>query len=86
MVFGHNLRYMAPFDFWRVVFCMVSWRASFVFSCLGTDFGGRGRILEPEVNILAPGEFFDHFGVPQKHFFAREWFRGEDSGESILPK
>mgnify|MGYP004200184007 CR=1 FL=1 len=59
MVFGHNLRYMAPFDFSRAGFCMVFRRASFVFSCPGMDFGGPDRILDPQVNILAR----DHFGT-----------------------
>ena len=57
-VFGQNLRYMAPFDFSRAVFCVGFQRASFVFSCLGADFGGRGRILDPQVDILGPGTFF----------------------------
>ena len=38
MVFGHNLHYMAPFAIPRAGFCMVFQRASFVFSCPGTDF------------------------------------------------
>ena len=77
MVFGHNLRYMAPFDFSRPGFCMVFQRAYFVFSCPGTDLGGRGRILEPRGRHFGPGMFL---GGPEKHIF------GEDSGESILPK
>ena len=66
MVLGHNLRYMAPFDFSRAGFCMVFGRASFVFSCPGADFGGLGRILELEVDILAWGRFWGDFGVPKK--------------------
>ena len=66
MVFGHNLRYMAPFDFSRAGFCMVFRRASFVFSCSETDFGGRGRILDLQVNILARGPFWPPKMVPEK--------------------
>ena len=66
MVFGHNLRYMAPFDFSRAGFCMVFRRASFVFSCLGTDFGGRGQILDPQADILARGPFWPQKMVPEK--------------------
>ena len=58
MVFGHNLRYMAPFDFSRAGFCMVFRRASFVFSCRRTDFGGWDRILDLQVNISARGLFW----------------------------
>ena len=86
MVFGHNLRYMAPFDFSRAGFCMVFRRASFVFSCPGTDFGGRGRILEPRGRHFGPGTFFEPILEARKHIFAREWFCGEDSGEFVLPK
>ena len=66
MVFGHNLRYMAPFDFSRAGFCMVFRRASFVFSCPGADFGGRGRIFGPGVNILARGPFWGQEWGPKK--------------------
>ena len=66
MVFGHNLRYMAPFDFSNAGFCMVFRRASFVFSCPGTDFGGRGRILDLQVNILTRGAFWHQKMVPKK--------------------
>ena len=68
MVFGHNLRYMAPFDFSRAGLCMVFRRASFVFSCPGTDFGGWGRILDPQVDILARGPFWPQKMVPKKMF------------------
>ena len=73
MVFGHNLRYMAPFDFSRAGFCMVFRRASFVFSCPGADFGARGQIWDPQVDILAWGAFLVIFWVPtsvceKKHF------------------
>ena len=86
MVFGHNLRYMAPFGFSRAGFCMVFRRASFVFSGLGTDFGGRGRILEPRGRHFGPETFLGRFWGPEKDSFAEEGFCGEDSGESILPK
>ena len=66
MVFGHNLRYMAPFDFSRAGFCMVFRRASFVFSCPGVDFEGQGRILDPQVNILARGPRRSQRMVPEK--------------------
>ena len=66
MVCGHNLRYMAPFDFSRAGFCMVFRRASFVFSCPGTDFGGRGRILHPQVDNLARGPKRSQKMVPKK--------------------
>ena len=65
MVFSHILRYMAPFDFSRAGFCMVFRRASFVFSCPGVDFGGRGRILDLQVNILARGLFWPPKMVPK---------------------
>ena len=54
MVFGHNLCYMAPFDFSRAGFCMVFRRASFVFSCPGADFGAQDQILDPQDQILDP--------------------------------
>ena len=85
MVFGHNLRYMAPFDFSKAGFCMVFRRASFVFSCPGTD-------LDAGVGFLDLGSTFwpgDVFGVilgSRKNSFAEEWNFGEDSGGSILPK
>ena len=41
-------------------------RASFVFSCLGTDFGAQGRILDFQVNILARGPFWQQTMVPKK--------------------
>ena len=72
MVFGHNLRYMAPFDFSRAGFCMVFWRASFVFSCPGTDFGGRGRILDPQGRHFGPGTFLASINGPEKSCFAEE--------------
>ena len=68
MVFGHNLRYMAPFDFSRAGFCMVFRRASFVFSCPGTDFEAQDRILDLQVNILARGPFWHQKKVPTKLF------------------
>ena len=72
MVFGHNLRYMAPFDFSRAGFCMVFRRASFVFSCPGADFGGPGRILDPQVVILARGFFLAPKNGPEKSCFVEE--------------
>ena len=66
MDFAHNLHYMAPFDFSRAGFCMVFRRASFVFSCPGADFGGQGRILDPQVNILARGPKRSQKMVPKK--------------------
>ena len=65
MVFGHNLRYMAPFDFSRAGFCMVFRRASFVFACLGVDFRGQDQILDLQVNILARGPFGLNNGPPE---------------------
>ena len=56
-VFGHNLCYMAPFDFSRAGFCMVFRHASYVFSCLRADLGGRGRILEPRGRHFGLGTF-----------------------------
>ena len=72
MVFGHNLRYMAPFDFSRAGFCMVFRRASFVFSCPGADFGGRGRILEPRGRHFGLGTFFVRFLGSERTYFCRE--------------
>ena len=65
---------------------MVFRRASFVFSCPGADFGGRGRILEPRGRHFGPGTFFGRFWGPEKDGFAEELFFGGDSGESVLPK
>ena len=86
MVFGYNLHHMAPFDFSSAGFCMEFRRASFVFSCPGADFGGRGRIFGPGVNILARGPFLGSKMGPEKDSFAEELVFGEDSGESVLPK
>ena len=86
MVFSHNLRYMAPFDFSRAGFCMVFQRASFVFSCPGTDFGGWGRILDPQGQNFGPGPFLVPTNGPEKTCFVEEWFCGGVLGESILPK
>ena len=72
MVFGHNLRYMAPFDFSRAGFCMVFRRASFVFSCPGMDLGGRGRILKPRGRHFGPGTFLEIFWGPEKDSFVEE--------------
>ena len=68
MVFGHNLHHMAPFGIPRAAFYMVFRRASFVFSCQGTDFGAQDQILDPQVNILARGPFWHQKMVPQKMF------------------
>ena len=68
MVFGHNLRYMAPFDFSRAGFCMVFRRASFVFSCPGADFGAQDQILDLQGNILARGPFWPQKIIPKKCF------------------
>ena len=71
MVFGHNLRYMAPFDFSRAWFCMVFRRASFVFHA-------RGRILEARVGFWIPRSTFwpgDQKGPkngPEKSCFVEE--------------
>ena len=86
MVFSHNLRYMAPFDFSRAGFCMVFRRASFDFSCLGTELGGRGQISEPRGRYFGPGTFFERFWGPEKDSFVRDFCLCEDSGESILLK
>ena len=74
MVFGHNLRYMAPFDFSRAGFCMIFRCASFVFSCPGADLGGRGRILDLQVNILAWGPKRSQKMVPKKVVLWRNYF------------
>ena len=66
MVFGHNLRYMAPFDFLRKGFCMAFRHASFVFSCPGSVVGDRGRIFGTVVSILARGPFWGHKWAPKK--------------------
>ena len=66
MVFGHNLRYMAPFDFSSAGFCMFFRRASFVVLCTGTDFGGRGRILEPQGRHFGPWTLLVPKMVPKK--------------------
>ena len=86
MVFGHNLRYVAPFDFPRAGFCIVFRRASFVFSCPGADLGGRGRIFGPWGQHFGPGTFFGSRMGPEKDSFAEELIFGEDSGGSVLPK
>ena len=85
MVFGHNLRYMAPFDFSRAGFCMVFRRASFVFSCLGTDFGGQGRIFGPGVNILARGPFWGQKWGPKKIVLQRNDFLVRIQGDPSCP-
>ena len=72
MVFGHNLRYMAPFDFSRAGFCMVFRRASFVFSCPGSDFGGQGRILEPRGRLFGLGTFLAPKNGHEKSCFVEE--------------
>ena len=59
MVLGHNLHYMAPFEIPRAAFCMVFRRASFVFSCQGTDFGAQ------DADFGSPGS---DFGSPGQHF------------------
>ena len=74
MVFGHNLHHMAPFGIPRVAFCMVFRRASFVFSCQGTDFGAQDQIWDPQVNILARGPFWHQNMVPKKHVLWRNDF------------
>ena len=62
MVFGHNLRYMALFDFSRAGFCMFFRRASFVFSCPGRILEAGVGFWKPEVDILARGRFFGDLG------------------------
>ena len=86
MVFGHNLRYMAPFDFSRAGFCMEFRRASFVFSCPGMDLGGPDRILGPPGQHFGLGTLWGQFWGPEKDGFARKLFCGGDTGESLLPK
>ena len=59
MVFGHNLRYMAPFGISRTGFCMVFQPVSFFFHA-------QGQIFEPRIGFLDPGSTFwpgDLFGV-----------------------
>ena len=73
MCFGCNLHHiMAPFDFLRAGFCMEFRRASFVFSCPGTDFGAQDRILDPQDRILDP----------QIHI----WARGPFWHQKMVPK
>ena len=72
MVFGHNLCYMAPFDFSRAGFCMVFRRTFFVLSCPGADFGGRGRILEPRGQHFGTGTFLAPKNGPEKSCFEEE--------------
>ena len=65
MVFGHNLRYMAPFAIPRTGFCVVVQRESFDFSCAGTDFEAQDRIWDHQVNMLARGPFLGQFWGPE---------------------
>ena len=37
------------------------------FACPGADFGGRARILDPQVDILARGPFWHPKMVPKKN-------------------
>ena len=55
-------------------------------------FHARGRILEAGAGFLDlgstfwPGDLFWVKNGAEKDSFAEEWFCGEDSGESVLPK
>ena len=82
MVFGHNLRYMAPFDFSRVGFCMVFQCASFVFSCPRADFGAQVRIGSSPGQHFGLGTFLRQFWRPIKRTFVMNCLCVEDSEES----
>ena len=85
MVLGHNLHYMAPFGILRTGFCMVFQRASFVFSCPGTDFGAQDLIFGPGVNILARGPFLGQKWAPKKVNLRRNHFVVADQGKFPNP-
>ena len=92
MVFGHNLRYMAPFDFSRAGFCMEFRRASFVLSCPGMDLGGPDRICGPPGRHFGLGALWGQFGGPEKTHLCEEmilwWgYRGIPSAQmnSMVP-
>ena len=74
MVFGHNLRYMAPLDFSRAGFCMVFRRASFVFHARGRIWEAEVEFWNPEVDILARGLFWPQKMVPKKVVLWRNYF------------
>ena len=61
---------------------MVFRRASFVFSCPGTDFGGRGQILDPRGRHFGPGAFF---GVPKNTILQRNDFVVRIQGDPSCP-
>ena len=67
MVCGHNLCYMAPFNFSRAGFCMFFWLASFVCSCPGADSRAQDQILGHGVNIVARGPFGIKNGSKKNH-------------------
>ena len=58
MVFGHNLRHMAPFDFSRAGFCMVFRHASFVLFRPGDGFWRLGSDFETPRSTFWPGDVF----------------------------
>ena len=85
MVFGHNLRYMAPFDVSRAGFCMVFRRASFVFHAWGWILEAGVGFWNPEVDILARGRFLSDFGVPKKIVLQRNGFVVRIQGDPSCP-
>ena len=74
MVFGHNLRYMAPFDFSRAGFCMQFRLASVVFSCPEVDLVGVGSDLGTPRSTFWPGDLFDPKNGPEKQCFVKNDF------------
>ena len=72
MVFGHNLRYMAPFDFSRAGFCMVFRRASFVFFMPGDGFWRPGSDFGSPGQHFGPGTFLAPKNGPEKICFVEE--------------
>ena len=64
---------------------MIFRRASFVFSCPGTDFGAGVRFWNPEVDILARGRFGRDFGVLKKIVLQRNDFVVRIQGNPSCP-
>ena len=70
MFFGHNLHYVAPFDFSRAGFCMEFRSASFVLPCPRVNLAARIGFWDPQVNILACGCFWAILGSRKTYFCA----------------
>ena len=60
-------------------------RASFVFPCPGSDFGGQGRISEPRGRHFGPGTFWGDFGVSKNTFLQRNGFVVRIQGDPFCP-